>query len=330
MISSTPRSTALAPSALHALTKGLIDYAGLFPPAGLPLDEALTHYARYRTEAEAWMLSRFIIPVHQLPALTSYSTLFTEGLPFRFSVLGTGGPTAEAFVQSFAEDLEAIRTFHEHHPGRVQVESMEVRLPPPLHGASPDVVYAFLSAVGERRTARLPDLELYLEVPITNGLRKIAPGLLGAIATYNDEHGTRVGFKMRTGGLEPAAFPTPEALAYAIVACVRARVPFKATAGLHHPVRLYHESVQTHMYGFFNLFGAAVLAAAHNLDVATVRTLLLDEDPTHFTFTPNAFTWTTYAASPAAIRHTRTTLARSYGSCSFDEPREDLQALGLL
>lgn len=318
------------PPTLRALVEAIIDYAGLFPPAGLPLDEAIRHYARYRTEAEAWMLARFIIPIKRLTDLAPYAELFTDNPPFRFSVLGTGGSDAHAFLQAFETDLETIRAFHQRYYKQVQVETMEVRLPVALNGADTHTARAFLDAVGRRRAARLPNLDLFIEAPLDASLRETAPALLEAIAAYNREHGPRVGFKMRTGGLEPEAFPTAETLAYAIVACLRAGVPFKATAGLHHPVRLYHESVRTHMYGFFNLFGAAVLAAEYDLDEATVHTILLDEDPAHFHFTPDAFTWTDYTASPEAIRRVRNALARSYGSCSFDEPREDLQALGLL
>ena len=50
--------TTLTPPALHALVSSIIDYAGLFPPARLPLDTAIGNYARYRTEPEAWMLAR--------------------------------------------------------------------------------------------------------------------------------------------------------------------------------------------------------------------------------------------------------------------------------
>ena len=326
-----PEHTKTLPSpTLGALVEAIIDYAGLFPPAGLPLDEAIRHYARYRTEPEAWMLARFIIPLKRLADLAPYAGLFAANPPFRFSVLGTGGSDAHAFLQAFEADLETIRAFHQNHYGQVQVETMEVRLPAALHGADAQTARAFLEAVGRRCAARLPGLDLFIEAPLDETLRETAPALLNAIAAYNHEHGPRVGFKMRTGGLEPEAFPAAETLAYAITACLRAGVPFKATAGLHHPVRLYHESVRTHMYGFFNLFGAAVLAAEHDLDEATVRTILLDEDPTHFHFTPDAFTWTDYAVSLEAIRRVRNTLARSYGSCSFDEPREDLQALGLL
>ena len=205
---------------------------------------------------------------------------------------------------------------------------MEVRLPATLLGTN--AARSFFDAVGRLCDTAAPGLELFFEAPITASLRDTAPPLLTAMAAYNREHGPRLGFKMRTGGTEPDAFPEAGPLAFALTACLRAGVPFKATAGLHHPVRHYHESVQTHMYGFFNLFGAAVLAAEHSLDEATVRAILLDEDPTHFRFTPEAFAWTTYTASPETIRLIRHAFARSYGSCSFDEPREDLEAMGLL
>jgi len=324
----TPSLATLTSPALHALVASIIDYAGLFPPARLPLDTAIRNYARYRTEPDAWMLARFIIPTGRLADLTPYADLFAENPPFRFSVLGAGGPDAETFLHAFESDLETIQAFHRRHPGQVQVESMEVRLPAALLGADTDVARAFLDAVG--RLCAAPGLELFFEAPLDETLRGVAPALLTAMAAYNRKHGPRVGFKMRTGGTEPDAFPAVEPLAYALTACLRAGVPFKATAGLHHPVRHYHASVGTHMYGFFNLFGAAVLAAEHNLDEATVRAILLDDDPAHFRFTPDAFAWTTYTASPETIRLVRHTFARSYGSCSFDEPRQDLQAMGLI
>ena len=48
--------------ALHALLSGLIDYAGLFPPASLDLPAAMRNYAAYRAGAHAWMLGRFVVP----------------------------------------------------------------------------------------------------------------------------------------------------------------------------------------------------------------------------------------------------------------------------
>ena len=53
-------------ASLRALLSGVVDYAGLFPPAGLPLDQAIRNYARYRQGSDAWMLGRFVIPAARL------------------------------------------------------------------------------------------------------------------------------------------------------------------------------------------------------------------------------------------------------------------------
>ena len=82
-------------ASLRALVAGIVDYAGLFPPAKLPLDQAMRHYARYRTEAEAWMLGRFVCPAVRLGELAPHvEELFTSGPPLSISALGRGGSAA--------------------------------------------------------------------------------------------------------------------------------------------------------------------------------------------------------------------------------------------
>ncbi len=318
----------MAPS-LKALLHEIIDYAGLFPPAGLALDEALPNFARYRTEPEAWMLGRFVIPVGRLGDLAPFSGYFAETPPFRFSVLGTGADTANAFLDALAADLNAIRSFHRRHAGLVHVDALEVRLPGGLRSAEAGTHRAFFDAAGRRIADALPDLRVFFEVPLDDVVARQAPPLLNAMAAFNEAGPPGVGFKMRTGGLEPSAFPEAVVLAAAVTACRTAGVPFKATAGLHHPVRAYHASVQAPMYGFLNVFGGAVMATVHDLDADALRALLLDEDAAHFAFDDDVFAWRGLTASVNAIRRARTAFALSFGSCSFDEPRDDLRALGL-
>src|SRR5262249_48230544 len=43
--------------------------------------------------------------------------------------------------------------------------------------------------------------------------------------------------KMRTGGVTPEAIPSADTVAEYILACAERRLAFKATAGLHHPIR---------------------------------------------------------------------------------------------
>jgi hypothetical protein len=106
-------------------------------------------------------------------------------------------------------------------------------------------------------------------------------------------------------------------------------VPIKFTAGLHHPVRLFHDSVQTKMHGFLNVLGAGVLALEHDWTSKEIAQMIDDEDAGSFSFTEDFFAWRDWRISTEAIA-ARRELVTSFGSCSFDEPREDLRALKLL
>lgn len=65
--------------ARRALLVGLIDHAPLFPPASLPLVEALEDHRRALASPESWLVSRFVCPASRLEEL--------EGEPFRLTVV---------------------------------------------------------------------------------------------------------------------------------------------------------------------------------------------------------------------------------------------------
>jgi hypothetical protein len=104
----------------------------------------------------------------------------------------------------------------------------------------------------------------------------------------------------------------------------------KATAGLHHPFHHFDAGLKTSMHGFLNIFAGAALAAAHSLDEAGLQRIIEDEDSSHFTFEADGFRWRDLWCSTAAMTEARRKLALAFGSCSFDEPRDDLRSLGLL
>jgi hypothetical protein len=135
---------------------------------------------------------------------------------------------------------------------------------------------------------------------------------------------------LRCGGETAAAFPSVEAIAGFIAEATQRGLAFKATAGLHHPVRHYNDTVQCKMHGFINLFGAGMLAHAHSLDVEAIIPILEEEDISNFLFTDEYFAWKGLHVSTEKIERIRERMNISYGSCSFDEPREDLAALNLL
>ncbi len=316
---------------MRGLMSGLIDYAGLFPPASLSLEEAIRNYADYRQDTDSWMLSRFICPSARLEELAPVAELFHSSPPFRFSVLGTGGVDAPSFLRALESDIACVEAFIRAHSGLVSVEVMEIRFPEHLLDFGPERIVAFFEAAcALLARSTVPPVSLFVEILLhDHGLGQL-PIILKSIADGALGHSFGLGLKFRCGGVEEAAFPAPDRLARAMAACRDARISYKMTAGLHHPIRQFHDSVNTKMYGFLNVFGAAVMAETHLLDTETIQRILKDEDVSHFVFSGSEFTWNGLSASSAQIERARSIGAQSFGSCSFDEPREDLRSLGLL
>ena len=315
---------------LQAFMEGLIDYAGLFPPARLELDTAIRNYAKYKGEDDAWMLGRFIIPVGRLAELDAYARLFAEGRPFRFSVLGHAALRMDVFEAAQATMADA-REFEICHNGRTVADRFEIKLQPQYLdlSAMADLFAQFHDAFGEKLSG---EVRAFFEAPLMGerweaGIEKT----VRAIADANSDVGDGTfGLKLRCGGVTADVFPDVEAVAFAILMCRDAEIPFKATAGLHHPVRHYADEVEATMHGFLNVFGGAMLARLHEFDSSTLARMLADEHAQHFVFFDESFGWMEWGASANDIMDARSRFATSFGSCSFDEPREDLAALGMV
>jgi hypothetical protein len=82
------------------------------------------------------------------------------------------------------------------------------------------------------------------------------------------------------------------------------------------------------MHGFLNVLGAGVLALEHQWNETEIIRMLDDEDPASFSFTDDFFGWRDWEISTAKIPERRG-LVTSLGSCSVDEPRDDLRELQL-
>jgi hypothetical protein len=150
------------------------------------------------------------------------------------------------------------------------------------------------------------------------------------IAGHNSNEDTvPFGYKLRTGGVTVDAFPTSAQIARVLVTAATHQLPIKFTAGLHHPIRQFRDEVKTKMHGFLNVLGAAVLAAEHQWEADQAVTMLEDEDPRSFSFTDDFFAWRDWKIDKERLQYRRK-FVRSFGSCSFDEPRDDLRALNLL
>lgn len=250
------------PASLRALLANLIDYAGLYPPASLPLPIVIERYRGFRASPDHWILNRLVLPHAKLA-----ETPLEAGWRVALLVEDEPGPLPEA------------------------VETLETKLP------------------------RRLSLPTYCEA------------MVGEIVD---------GFaKVRTGGLTPELIPSSGDLAAFLCRAASRRLRFKATAGLHHPVRSVRpltyaaDSPRAPMHGFLNVFCAAAFAW-HGMEQAEVAALLEETDPAALAFGETGLLWKDHHLTAAQIHSSRREFAHSFGSCSFEEPVTELRELGLL
>ncbi|MEX0719797.1 MAG: hypothetical protein WD059_03955 [Balneolaceae bacterium] len=325
---------------LKKILSGIVDYAGLFPPANLPFEAAMAEYKKYRHSDYDWMLSRFIISFEQfgeLKMLSGSENLLPD--PLRLSITAAPTDSAEEYYSLVKDIVTNTLQLHEETPELLQTQILELKLPKQVLKRSNDEEILNLIEKTVQAVCKNPLLpyHIFFEVPGFEFDIHLAEKVIKAISTHNKsieenelEHYKFSGFKIRCGGVKAYQFPPSGYLSAAIICARDAGVPLKFTAGLHHPVRLFHSSVQTKMYGFFNVFGAGILAHTQNLSIEKTAEILEDEDSGSFTFTSQYFEWKGLKASLAEIQKLRKKLLISFGSCSMAEPVEDLQELGLI
>jgi len=289
----------------HFMTE-LIDYAGLFPPAALPLPEAISNFHAYIHDSDSWMLGPFVIPASRLSELKPYKALFNDKYPLRLSVIFTK-------FEEIETEMEAILHFLETYKTAGTIQAIEFPLPTLVN-------YSFLENL-EKQTGSYP---IYCEMKGTNDQFL---NTLDTIHSINQKSLKRIGIKMRMGGITANLFPTVNQASFVIHECQKRELPLKFTAGLHHPIRQYRTEVKTRMHGFVNVFTASIMAYSRSVNTATIQAILHDEDPTNFSFTTDSLSWRDLTVSSAEIIKARSFFAASYGSCSFNEPREELGEL---
>lgn len=292
---------------MRAVFREIVDYAGLFPPASLEMAAALTQYDQYRRSADRSMLGRFVVAARRLEEVGE--TIAELGIqidpadPWRLSaVTGAILPQEMGYITAFRADWSRRG---------VLVDSVEHRV------ATPGQVLV----VGEMiPTALLRFLELPAEGPYTQLVRAI--GQIGAFA------------KIRTGGTTPELFPMPEELTQFLIATTTQGVPFKATAGLHHPFRgsfpLSYEpnAERVLMYGFVNVL-LATAELHRGGEGETAQQILEEADPSAFERSPDAIAWCGNRYSTDELASVRRQLFLGFGSCSFREPVDELHALAV-
>lgn len=290
--------------ALRVLLSGAIDYAGLFPPAALDMVDAVREYLDSRAGADQWALGRFVVPATRLLEFDSAvraSPAAPDGVPIGLSVLAS---------EDLPAALESIAQFEgTSRASLAGVEAIECRANDPM------------SAAAQAR-AVLPPVECWVEIPLDADVGPILDALQAA-----------GGFpKIRTGGTAAGAFPEPDLIVSFLRLVVQRGLPFKATAGLHHLLRGQYrytyasDSAAGPMYGYLNLFLATALLQAGG-SAADARALLLEARAEAFEVTEQGVRWNGQLLDLGALRRLRRDGLRSFGSCSFREPLDELSLL---
>jgi hypothetical protein len=315
---------------LELFTSKLIDYAGLFPPASLDLKSAFYNYLNYITKSPySWMMAKFICPASKLAELDKLienEKIIFNG-PLSFSVLGSSSVHSSEFLDSLSHDVSLISDFNSKYSGRINIDAFETRLPDDIFSIKGDDILHDMIRLSSEKLGKIngKQLPLFLESFPGENL----PLFADAISKHN-KSGGKSAYKLRTGGVVAASFPPSGKIASALKTCIDREVPMKCTAGLHHPIRHYNESVKTKMHGFINVFGAGILNVCLNLNEDVMTEILEDEEVDNFHFSDSSFGWKDYHVLASRIKEAREQFIISYGSCSFDEPVDDLKNLGLL
>ncbi len=291
--------------------RGIIDYAGLFPPASLDMAHAVASFATYSESDERDLLGRFIVPTARLSELSSAlgaSRLTTQAaVPWRLSVIPATASNAEA---------GKIREFNQHNANSGSTVTMRIDAVELPVRSTEDV---------HRAVKEFGKFELFLE-PVKND---DPSDVLEAIAAAG------AAAKIRTGGTVAGSVPDAETIIRFMAKCFKLGLRFKATAGLHHAIRGVYpltyaaDAPRDKMYGYLNIFLAAAFMR-EDLPNTALYDLLDESAPSSISFDESGARWRDNTVGAQQLRATRDSFALSFGSCSFTEPVEEARQLHLI
>ncbi len=288
------------PSMRSALN-GLFDYAGLYPPADLSFTEAIAEYQSHRDRPEGFMVGRFVCGPSHLPALSDWTRTHPSA-QFEIAVVGPPTTTQEAWEAALDKCAVAMSKYDAGSADGPSVEAFEIKVPDNKN------VDRWL-----RDLRNFEGIELFVELPWDDHQAD-------AIAHIAELE--LLGVKARTGGLTPELHPSADQVARFIHGCCGAEVPFKLTAGLHHPLPAMFKPYEL---GFLNVVVATAMALAEDLSSSEIAEFLTEKQ---FDVAEDAISAADLTVDMEDIEDARSLLV-AIGSCSISEPVADLQKLGL-
>lgn len=293
---------------IQRLLSDIVDFAGLFPPAGLDMATMVANYHEHLTSNHSWMLGSVVLPLAKLDAFESAWT--DQGFEAETSISLLPPPLDD---DGFEDAMNRISEFNQADTPHT-VYAIEVRVTDPEAVAKVELAPSNVAS--------------FIEVPRDN--------MQAVILAIQDTGYPGDNFaKVRTGGVKPEMIPPADYVADFMIACKDAGIGFKATAGLHHPFRAdypltYEPGCDVgRMHGFLNVFLGACLLDTHRIEKHELVEFLELASPGQLKIAPSGIQWRDYTLTDSDIQSGRQDFILSFGSCSFTEPVDDLKSLSL-
>ena len=305
---------------LRLLTAGLFDYAGTFPPAALAFDEALAKSASFpELLLRPWLRAAdLVVTTGQLANLSSDRLRragFPAGRALRWAVLGPvlkpDGPAAvHGDLLTWLERAASLRL-----PQEIVSYEVRVEVSPSAMGWLTEVLVLLVQGLAPRGIRLVIEPDWSPEDWLA-GAEVIAEVLAGMSEP-------RPVLKVRGSG--PKAIDVP-ALAHVVGVVARHGLGLKATAGLHHPVR---DARWGNDMGFLSLAAGLRLRQALGEDGFPEEALLsclAQEGRAGLEAFDlrRGLVWRDWSLEAATLEAVVARLPFAIGSCSLDEPDEDL------
>jgi len=296
-------------ASLRSLLDRVIDYAGLFPPAQLDMSRSVAEYLRQTQGPDAWFVGRFVCPSTRLDELQD-TLASSPGAPeIPIAVAGGASENLDGWYQVLEHDANVMNEFVQAVGEKAAIEAYEVRIPENRYIGA---------CIGDLKSFQ--EVDVFVELPWGQGL----DDSLAAIAETE-----WLCAKARTGGATPGAVPSAGDLAGFLHGAVGLDLSFKLTAGLHHPLPRVDRDTGAKMHGFLNVLSACGFALAEDMSRNEIQELLTSASVEDWRFEPDRIRWRDASLTLEDIEDSRE-LFWSIGSCSVEEPLNDLDALGLI
>lgn len=292
----------------HPLFEGIIDYAGLFPPAKLKLPDAFNSFLALQKGEFSWMVNRFVCPANQLADLASLLQDQKPDAEFFVSVIGDWADDFAEWESKLEINAQQMDSFFRQTDGLAEIAGLEIRIP---SNKTPSALHDLKA---------FQHIDVYAEVPLNDQMAEN----LAAVAETD-----WIKAKGRTGSIHADQIPSPAALTEFLIQALDLELPFKLTAGLHEPLYHFDDGVGANLFGFLNIMAACSAHLQQTLTPAEFENILTQTTSNDAAIQTGGWSWGDYRFSAAEVESMRDCF-EGFGSCSVDEPVEGLKRINML